>query len=403
MDDQAKAIGDRVRYWRRRRNLGRKHFADMVGRSASWVDKIEKGERALLRLPMLERVAEVLNIDPAVLTDQPAAERAARCVDPTEVQAIRSALGSYPGLAPAEPPAGTFRITQQADYLDAAWAASHFTVVARHLPTLITAAQNAVPTATGDERLGAHRMLVTTYRLASSMLLKFEASDLAWLAADRAMHAALAADDTWALARATRSVARAMTGDDQRPQAIGALLAMADRMRPQVTVDADHLLALYGMLYLAASTSAAQGEDAGLALEMHRDAAAAAQRLQPEHNRHNTFFEQANVDIHRVSALVRLHEHGRALEYARTIDPTSLAGLPPERRANHLLDLTEANAKTGHYRPAVQTLRLAEQIAPEEVRCRPLAHGLLRLLLRNTNGEHGRLLSGMAERAGVAA
>ena len=62
MEDRASAVGRRVRYWRQRRNLDRKQLADMVGRSTSWLDKIEKGERSLLRLPMLERVAEVLSI-----------------------------------------------------------------------------------------------------------------------------------------------------------------------------------------------------------------------------------------------------------------------------------------------------------------------------------------------------
>jgi transcriptional regulator with XRE-family HTH domain len=102
MDNQARAIGRRVRYWRERRNLDRKTFADLVGRSVSWLDKVEKGERGLVRLPMLERVAEVLAIDPAALTDGPAARRAADCVDSVEVQAIRSALGRYPSLAPPQ-------------------------------------------------------------------------------------------------------------------------------------------------------------------------------------------------------------------------------------------------------------------------------------------------------------
>jgi transcriptional regulator with XRE-family HTH domain len=62
MDGQARAIGQRVRYWRLRRNLGRQRFADMVGRSMSWLGKVEKGERSLLRLPILERVAAVLDI-----------------------------------------------------------------------------------------------------------------------------------------------------------------------------------------------------------------------------------------------------------------------------------------------------------------------------------------------------
>jgi hypothetical protein len=40
MDEQAQAIGGRVRYWRQRRQLDRKRFADMVDRSTSWLDKV---------------------------------------------------------------------------------------------------------------------------------------------------------------------------------------------------------------------------------------------------------------------------------------------------------------------------------------------------------------------------
>ncbi|MGQ0777528.1 MAG: helix-turn-helix domain-containing protein [Pseudonocardiales bacterium] len=64
-------IGGRVRYWHKRRNLSRQWFADLVGRSASWVDKIENGGRSLLRLPMLERVADALHADPAAAASEP--------------------------------------------------------------------------------------------------------------------------------------------------------------------------------------------------------------------------------------------------------------------------------------------------------------------------------------------
>jgi hypothetical protein len=100
---------------------------------------------------------------------------------------------------------------------------------------------------------------------------------------------------------------------------------------------------------------------------------------------------------------VRLHEGGRTLEFARQIDLHAVDALSPERRANCLIDLTEANATTGNYQAAVRALEQAEHLAPEEVRCCPPAHGLLRLLLNNTNGEHGRLVRAMAERVGVDA
>jgi transcriptional regulator with XRE-family HTH domain len=163
MDDQKRAIGRRVRYWRTRRNLNRQTFADMVGRSVSWLDKVEKGERGLLRLPMLERVADVLAIDPAALTDGPAAQHAANCVDAVEVQTIRAALAQYPSFVSRsgdQPPVTLEAVTRQLSYLDHAWLSSHFTVVARHLPKLLGEARVVALTAPESDQVVATRALV---------------------------------------------------------------------------------------------------------------------------------------------------------------------------------------------------------------------------------------------------
>ncbi|MGH3815416.1 MAG: helix-turn-helix domain-containing protein [Pseudonocardiaceae bacterium] len=406
MDDQARVIGRRVRYWRTRRNLDRQRFADMVGRSTSWVDKIEKGERTLLRLPMLERVAEALSIDPTALTDSSAAQRAADCVDAVEVQAVRAALGRYPSVAAS----GSDRrcttlntVTGQLVYVEHAWSLSHFTVVSQHLPRLLGDAQAVVLTASAADQVAAHRALVVAYRLASSMLLKFNANDIAWLAGDRAMQTALAVDDTVALARATRSVARAMSSSGRRTDAVAVLMGMADRMWPQLPAREHELRSLYGMLFLAASIAAARQDDAALAFAMHQEAEAAADRMGPRHDTHQTSFGRANVAVHRVAALVRLHEGGRALEYAQGIDTALLGALPPERKANYLLDIAQALVEMGRYSDAVRTLGEAEHVAAEEVRCRPLAHGLLRSLVDTTSGESSRLVRQMAIRAGLPA
>jgi len=397
-------IAQRVVYWRKRRGLTRQLFADRMGRSVSWVDMIQRGDRQLDRLSVLGQIADVLDISVYTLIDREAAERAAACVDDTEVQTIREALGRYPGLATLQgQPVSVAAAQRQAAYLDHAWLASRFAVVAQYLPKLLNDAQAAVLTAPEADQLDAYRVLVTAYRLASSMLLKFESHEIAWLAADRAMHTALAADDTWSLARATRSVARAMTSSQQGNEAIAALLSMADRMRTEVSTDEAHLLALYGMLYLAASITAAEQEDAALSRDMHQEADVAAQRMAPHYDRHYTDFGPTNVLIHRVAALVRLYEAGHALEFAATIDPAAVAVLSGERRANYLLDLTDAHSRIGSYRQAAQCLLQAEQIAPEEVRCRPLAHGLLRSLLDHTTGESARLVRDMATRAGLTA
>lgn len=406
MDEQARAVGQRVRYWRQRRGIDRQRFADMVGRSTSWLDKVEKGERSLLRLPMLERVAEVLTVAPEVLTDGPKARQAAECVDAVEVQAIRSALGRYPSLSrsPGAKQPAIGNVGRQLNYLGQAWISSNFTAVAQHLPALIHDAQVVASTATGDADVrSARRALVMSYRLASSMLLKFEANQVAWLAADRAMQIALPSDDNVALARATRSVARAMTSSGQEPEAIVALTGMADRMRSDMTAGDQDQLPLFGMLFLAASIAAAKIDDHSAALLMHEEAEAVAARLAPEHRSHYTVFGSANVAAHRLAALVRLQEFGRALEHVATVNPAVISGLPPERRANYLLDLTEAYTGAGNYQDATLALTQAERLAPQEVRCRPLAHGLLRALQRNTSGALAGSVRSMALRAGVEA
>lgn len=401
--ERRRSIGRQVAYWRNRRSLTRQQFADLVGRSLSWVDKVESGERALLRLPLLEQVASVLQISVETLTDARAAQRATSCVDPAEVQSIRVALGQYPGLAARDAaPVELAAVRRQADYLDHAWLASHFTTVAQHLPQLMADAQRAVLSAAPDQTVELHRVLVTTYRLASSMLLKFEVNDVAWLAADRAIQTALKVDDTWSLARATRSVARAMSSAQQQTEAVTALLAMGDRMRDETNRNEHDLLAIYGMLYLAASITAAGQGDASLAADMHQEALAAAERFQPHYSAHRTYFGLPNVDIHRVSALVRLHQPGQALSFARGIDRAAVAALPPERQVNFLLDLTSAYNAIGHQQQAVSALGRAERIAPEEVRCRPVAHALLRLLLETTHGATEQLARQMATRAGVS-
>ncbi|MEU4803076.1 helix-turn-helix transcriptional regulator [Actinosynnema sp. NPDC023587] len=397
-------IGKRVRYWRLRRNLGRKQFADMIGRSTSWLDKIETGERDLARIPVIDLIAEALSVDPNVLTDAPAAARAADCVDPAEVAAIRSALGRYPGLATShQEPAAVTHLARQAEYINHAWTSSHFTTVAQRLPKLLEAAQLAIIAAPSADQVAAHRVLVTAYRIASSVLLKFESHDVAWLAADRAMHTALAVDDTWSQARATRSVARAMTAARQRTEAVNTLLDMSDRMRPEVPKNPAGLLALHGMLYLTTAITAAKQEDAALALEMHAEAGRVAGRMEPHYDTRDTQFGTANVAIHRVSALVRLYEAEAALRYADTISPSAITALPPERRANYLLDLTTANTHCGNYTAATRTLAQAERIAPQEVRCRPSTHNLVRTLLSTTSGEPARQVRQIAHRAGVPA
>jgi transcriptional regulator with XRE-family HTH domain len=380
----SRTIGRRVNYWRTRRNLTRQQLAERCSRSVSWVDKIEIGERNLLRLPMLERVAAALDIDVTVLTDDEAPRLGVGCVDAFEVLAIKGALGSYdsilnPGTAVADPP-DPVALRQKVNYMCSAWQSSHFTVIGRVLPGLILDAQHAVRALDGDAQIEATRHLVTAYGWATSTLLKFEVTDMAWLAADRAINLASRTGDTVCLAKATRSLARAMTNTGQRREAIDILIGMAGRMEAELSSESA-LLPLYGMLLLPAEIAAAKDGDADAAAALHHEAAAVAARLGPDFSDRVTAFGLANVALHRLSALVRLHEGCGAVAFARTIRPDAVARLPRERRVNYMLDLAEAHRQAGHPQEAAGALVRADQVAPEEVRNRPISRRLLSRLL----------------------
>lgn len=100
-----------------------------------------------------------------------------------------------------------------------------------------------------------------------------------------------------------------------------------------------------------------------------------ARRLGRDDNAHWTAFGPTNVAQHRVHAAMVLGDAGTAVDLARRIDP---ARIPiAERKATLFIDTAAALGQWGKHEQAYEALRRAEDIAPEEVRTRPVVHGLL--------------------------
>ncbi|WP_344243636.1 helix-turn-helix transcriptional regulator, partial [Actinocorallia libanotica] len=169
-----------------------RHFADLVGRSVSWAEKIESGEREIVRLPMLERVAEVLQISVSALINDGDAVEAQHRPDAAEISAIKSALGSYGSIVEdgSGTPLDVDSLRQQVEYVNAAFLASDFVAVSKTLPPLIAEAARITRSADRSSH-ETTALAVTIYKIASSTLHKFGSHDVAWLAVDRAMYTAL--------------------------------------------------------------------------------------------------------------------------------------------------------------------------------------------------------------------
>src|SRR5690554_6660850 len=71
-------------------------FADRLGKSKSWVDKVERGVRRLDKFSVIHDIARVLQIDPQVLLGREPERGDGRPIeDRPEIADIRAALECY--------------------------------------------------------------------------------------------------------------------------------------------------------------------------------------------------------------------------------------------------------------------------------------------------------------------
>src|SRR3712207_4059762 len=92
------SVGDRIAFYRRRRGLTQRVLANLVGRSEDWLSKIERNERDVRRLDVINEVARALRVSVGDLLGQPVLveDREPRNDD---VPAVRDALMSHRRLS----------------------------------------------------------------------------------------------------------------------------------------------------------------------------------------------------------------------------------------------------------------------------------------------------------------
>lgn len=413
--ERRREIGRRVARWRARRGFTRRQFAELCGRSLSWVDKVESGERALLRLPMLERVAEVLHVSIDDLTDTTGSVKTSQdkqCLDLFEISAIRSALQSYqaisrvfvPSTAEITGPPDLDRLTQQVTYAWTAFQNAHWPLLGQTLPRLLTSAQAAVAAYLGadDQAQRARTLLSQAYQVTASTLWKLKEADLAWLAAERGFVLAEETGDSLLISDAARRVAHGLMVMSHYDQALELLRADIDRLEPGRGAGSSTYLSLYGMLFLMGAVVAARASKHAVARDLLAEGHNVARQLGYDGNECFTAFGPTNVHLHQVAVLLDLGDGVGALGSARHITPDGLTRMPKERRANYYLDVAQGHSLAGHHDDAVSMLLTAESLFPNEIRCRPIAIDLVDGLRRSSSGMRSNELRQLAARIGLA-
>ncbi|WP_231931561.1 helix-turn-helix domain-containing protein [Micromonospora echinospora] len=374
-------VGRRVAYWRGRRKLSQQVLADRLGKSKSWVDKVERGVRSLDKVSTLQDIATVLRIDTAVLFGrdvQPAAvvERA------EGVERIRMALSTYEIAlerpASRRPVMPAERLAREVAHAWTTFQYARYPQVVELLPQLVADAQRTYAHDPGRGRMP----LVETYRVTAALLVKLGAPDVAWLAVDRAMIVAIG--DRVLVAAAAVQLGQVLRASGRTKVAKSVMLAAAYRIAPPVVEFGDPAeSSLCGTLLVQAALAAAWDGDDRTAVELLDEAAEMAARVGDGHDHYRTGFGTTAVDLARIVVAVERGDAEEAVtrhEQVTTRDGWSW--LPAEHRAAYLVDVARAYLYADDPVNAGRVLMEADRIAPAEIRHRPAGRDALAQVAR---------------------
>jgi len=401
-------IGRRVAYWRNRRRMSQQVFADRLGKSKSWVDKVERGVRRLDKFSVTSEIADVLQVDVQLLLGREPERRpeSMNCIDQIEVAEIRSALERYDQIsaffyAPPEPPpmAEIRKATAHAwqTLLHAKWG-----VLARVLPKLLRDAQAADTAYAGSNHAEeAAHLLGQVYQITSSSMRRLGELDLGWLAADRSIAVSQRAGDQLLAGVATSRVALALRSLGRHRSALEVNVNIANRICPGAEPSSPERLSVYGFLLLQGAMAASCLGDSATMQDLFSAAEEAAGVLGGDFNHYWTSFGPTNVQVHRAAAAVELGEGGLAMAVHEGLDPHAFRAMMPERRAHHFIDMARGFTQVGDISRAGEMLLECDLIAPAEVRCRPIAHEVMCDVLRRTKGSPPTQVADLAEQMGV--
>src|SRR5215207_2146149 len=326
-------LGQRIAHHRRRRGLSQVKFAELLDRSESWVSQVERGTRTIDRLSVLGEVARVLDV--------PANELLPGSFLPSDgdrehpsVRAVRLALSGHPALAvllDSSPDA----ISRSADAItellgrleeaptepaeldaraDEAWDMAHasrFTDLGELLLVLIPQAELAAHRLEGKPQQSAFAALARIYQAAAAIMAKLRETDIAWVAAERAIAAAERSGDPLLAAAGDFRLAHVFLSGDQLSQAERVVNVATAALEPRVVDDSPPpLLSVWGALHLVGAVVASRQERPETALANMRSAQEAADRLGEDRDDFGTEFGPTNVALHAVAVAVELGDAG---------------------------------------------------------------------------------------------
>ncbi|MFF3452879.1 multiprotein-bridging factor 1 family protein [Streptomyces sp. NPDC002730] len=369
-DTQAdvRTFGERVRRARERKGVTRATAAARVGKSYEWWKAIESGRLRMPRLPMLMRMADVLDVQSlADLTgDDRVTASTYRNVAHPSLQRVKNSLTTYTfQTAGDEPP----RAAELAARVRQAWLmwhgiGDHRTNVADVLPGLLADAQHASRALEGTERRRALAALAETYHLTQLYLSFQPAPELVMLTGDRAMAAAQDADSPQAIAGAAWYMNHIYRDAGEAHEArVELAMKAAELLRPD---RGEEDTARHGLLHLAAALSYAKVGKKGSAEYHWNKADDAARTLGDAYSHPYLIFGRGMVDAYQLTMNVDMAQSGPAVAAAANLDLETMPSAT--RRGFHSIEQARAHSLAGEDVAVVHFLSRAYETSPETAR-----------------------------------
>lgn len=393
-------IGGRIAALRGRRGLTQEELAGLAGISVSLLRKIEQGVRPVSRFSRLLDLAQALKVrDLSELTGVPLPLAPNGHRAHPAVPAIRAALTTY-ARSDVEP----VSVDDLATRTGLAWTrwqqpgAFRVAQIGQDLPALIRDVRTALTAYDGPERRRALGASVTLYQLVRAWCKQTGEYDLSWVAAERAIGAALDASDVDLIAWSTWSMVATLGAKGLIEEARDVVGQGIAELRPWMSDPPEQRISLWGALHLHTAWQAAVADDEQ-AVDRALDEAIRASERTGERNDFWTVFGPTNVAVHRASTWVELGRPARALRIGEMVDIEAAPSV--ERRWSHYLALARAYTQRREDVAAVAMLRRVEAESAEELQLSSMVRELLRELLSRETPAVSRELRPLARLTGV--
>jgi tetratricopeptide (TPR) repeat protein len=363
--------------------MTRETLGGLVGRSASWVKRIEAGTLGVPKLHLLVAIATALRVrDLSELTgDQSMPVNLFVGPGHARLPMVREALDLYP-LPPLSPESRVPSVSYLRHSLDRAWAARHAApnhrdVIGALLPGLIRDAQVASLIPAGvEQRRAALAVLSEVYSLAQFFLAyQSGAQDLLWRVAERSMVAAQESGDARAIGVAAWLAAQAHRDTGHYDAADTVTLHTLEYLSDVLEDAPDSVRAVYGALEFEAGHTAARAGRQGEAWGRWDAANRVARSLPEGFYDPITSFSRAIMGAHAVTVAVELRAGPEGVRQATDALANTIPSRP--RRARHEIEQARAYQLAGQPDAAIATLARAAATAPETARYNGYAKALV--------------------------